>query len=135
VVSSKTVSAAENKMPIASYLSGHMGRTYIGLPEGEGRKTLEWIGDRSTIAPRFAATHAGEIKDRKVYEKKLSPITAFIEGVRGIIGNRTHYGMDVAIGGKGNKYDGDSSKTIRDDGTSGHMYLTLMLVDLVIALV
>lgn len=38
MVSSKTVSAAENKMPIASYLSGHMGRAYIGLPEGEGKK-------------------------------------------------------------------------------------------------
>lgn len=136
----KTVLASENKLPVSEYLSGHMGRVYISLPKGEGKKVLEWIaGDasKSGLKPRFVATHDSEITDSgEVLEKKLysfmAPFPAASSFAKSLVSKspRIHYGMNVAMGGKGNKYKTPENKdsdiaTIKDDGTSGHVYFNL----------
>lgn len=128
-IKSHTRVASENKMPISQYFSGHMGRVYMSLPASSGQTTLDWIaGDNKNSAgeavvySRFAATHAGEVNsDGKVVEKKLSASQAFTTGMT----SRTHYGMDVAMGGEGNRFLAAPDTTIKDDGTSGHVYYNL----------
>jgi hypothetical protein len=119
----KTIKASKNKEPTAAYLSGHMGRVYMSLPKGEGEQTLDWIrGGSDIVKPRFAATHDGVVEQNgKVKETKLGVVKAFFVGLF----QSTHYGMDVAMGGKNKPYKGQPDKTIADDGTSGHMYFNL----------
>jgi hypothetical protein len=133
-----TISASENKLPIAEYLSGHMGRVYLGLPEKGAAETLKWIsGTGEVIKPRFAATHAGKVDssggEKKVKEKKLGFFQAAFSGIASIVNStfsstpRIHNGMDVAMGGIGNilesaKNENSEVGKIKDDGTCGHVY-------------
>ncbi len=133
-----SISASKNKLPIAEYLSGHMGRAYLGLPEKGAAETLKWIsGTGEVIKPRFAATHAGKVDSsgdkKEVKEKKLGFFQAAFSGIASIVNStfsstpRIHNGMDVAMGGKGNILESAKSENpevgkIKDDGTCGHVY-------------
>jgi hypothetical protein len=137
-VEKETISASKNKLPIAEYLSGHMGRVYLGLPEKGAAETLKWIsGEDKVIKPRFAATHAGKVDSsgdkKEVKEKKLGFFQAAFSGIASIVNStfsstpRIHNGMDVAMGGKGNILESAQSENpevgkIKDDGTCGHVY-------------
>ncbi len=135
----ESISASENKLPIAEYISGHMGRVYAGLPAGKGGETLDWISGKeegnNVVKPRFAATHAGKVsEDGVIHEKKLSLFQSFTSGLSSMLSSafgsstpRIHNGMDVAIGGNGKKYESATNDpsdhgVIRDDGTGGHVY-------------
>ena len=39
--------------------------------------------------------------------------------------NSEHFGFNVAVGGKGSKYESDPTKEISSDGRSGHVYLNV----------
>lgn len=134
-----SISASDNKLPIAEYLSGHMGRVYAGLPAGKGGETLDWISGKDegndVVKPRFAATHAGKVsEDGVIHEKKLSLFQSVSTGLSSMIASafgsttpRIHNGMDVAMGGNGKKYESATNDpsdhgVIRDDGTGGHVY-------------
>jgi hypothetical protein len=137
------IKASENNLPASEWLSGRLGRVYISLPAGWGESTLRWIAggthrinDNRVAYPRFAATHAGMVdEDGKVSEKKLNPISAAFGGLyslgKSLFGNpRNHYGMDVAFGGRGNRYESSSQRDgnagiILDNGTGGHVYFNL----------
>ncbi len=135
-----SISASENKLPIAEYLSGHMGRVYLGLPKKGAAETLKWIsGEDKVIKPRFAATHAAEVVDsenkKEVKEKKLNFFEAAFSGIKSILSSnfsstptpRIHSGIDVAMGGIDNILESAKSENpkvgkIKDDGTCGHVY-------------
>jgi hypothetical protein len=138
------IKASENKLPASEWLSGRLGRVYMSLPAGYGESTLRWIAggahridDNRVAYPRFAATHAGMVgEDGKVSEKKLNPISAGFGGLYSLgksllFGDpRNHYGMDVAFGGVGNRYESASERDgnagiILDNGTGGHVYFNL----------
>jgi hypothetical protein len=137
-VEKETISASGNKLPIAEYLSGHMGRVYLGLPEKGAAKTLKWIsGEGKVMKPRFAATHAAEVvyseNKKEVKEKKLGFFQAAASGVFSKLKStfsstpRVHNGIDVAMGGQGNILESARNEnpevgTIRDNGTCGHVY-------------
>jgi hypothetical protein len=132
--SKEPISASENKLPIAEYMSGHMGRVYAALPPKQGAETLKWIsGEKEVVKARFAATHAAKVLENKVVEEKLSLFKSVTSGLRSILSSalgfapRIHNGIDVAFGGKGKKYLSaiDEPKdvgVINDDGGSGHVY-------------
>lgn len=136
-VEKETISASGNKLPIAEYLSGHMGRVYLGLPKKGAAETLKWIsGEDKVIKPRFAATHGATVVvssggKKEVKEEKLKFLKAAFSGIKSILSStstpRIHNGMDVAMGGKGNILESAKSENpkvgkIKDDGTCGHVY-------------
>ena len=128
--------AADNNEPITEYVSAHMGRAYMSLPQGKGGEVLDWISGKTTenegaVYPRFAATHAGEVDEQgNVREQKLSASKSAALGVKSIFTSmfskapRIHHGMDVAMGGEGNPYN-HIDATVKGDGSSGHVYFNL----------
>ena len=136
------IKASENNLPASEWLSGRLGRVYMSLPAGDGEATLRWIAgkdgfEEGIVYPRFAATHAGKVDEHgKVSEKKLNPFLAPFGGLYSLGkslffgGPRNHYGMDVAFGGVGNRYESASERDgnagiILDNGTGGHVYFNL----------
>ncbi|MDX2082728.1 MAG: hypothetical protein SFV53_01910 [Rickettsiales bacterium] len=131
-ITEKTTKASENNLPASVYLAGHKGRTYMALPSGSGDRVLSWISNgldaskSNPIKPRAFATHSASVENGVVTEKKLNPVEAGGIGVlAGVTGNRIHHGLDIAIGGKEKKYVSLDQETIKDDGTSGHLYYNL----------
>jgi len=133
----------ESNIPVAAALS-HGGRVMIQTPKGDGSKFWDWLtggsvnvqpvsknlsgltGSASKSKPIYGrvSTH-GIVSDSKKpkaygsFKKEIAEIK--VEGVSHVVHLGHHYGMDVAIGGAGNK-NFVSGNIIKRNGEHGHMY-------------
>ena len=128
-------SAAENNLPVASYLS-HGSRTMIEIPPESGNELINWLtsGDkaqdgRSTtytqdgainegkiVFARRAATHDVQIKDGKLTELKGFSIGLY-DGIKSFMtGTTNHFGVNLNLNPYGDAKD-------KPDGEHGHLYI------------
>lgn len=124
--------------PDAQYYLGeyilHGGRIFFdlsGLSEENQKKFVEYLMPKDMMAKqihaRFAATHDIDKKTEEPVDVKLKMASSLVKGLSSWIGAsyRTHYGMNVAIGGDGNiiqNYQGVEVE-VSNNGNFGHLYI------------
>jgi hypothetical protein len=130
--------AAANNLPLGSFLSGG-GRIIIQLPvrtayDDAGTAFFNWLTAEVRAAGRLitrsAATHA--LSDRSPAvplfgnrQYRLAEERGKMTGLRGFFKNaieHNHYGVNIALGGDGNK-NPFNGNIVRADGAHGHLYI------------
>lgn len=146
--SGETKLAAENKLPISSYLN-HGSRVLIEIPKGDNSELINWltsgdkdidgrskkqsqekaIKEKKIIYSRSAATHA--VKFKKNINGELEPIEkkGFAIGAKDFLANKIfsadtpHWGVDLALNAEFNKKDSLGVTVAKPDGDHGHLYV------------
>lgn len=116
---------------LGNYLttSGRMFFDLSDLNEKDRKKFNDFLfpEGNSVIKPRFVATHAIEKQGDILVDKKLKPLEALWRAiVNKIFGKPSeHYGMNIGIGGAGNKTKNPEGEevTIQNNGEFGHLYI------------
>lgn len=147
-----TVAAADNQLPVASYIA-HGGRVMIEIPPNTGDKLINWLTsgnasqngrsteldqlqalskDKKPVYRRRAATHGVEITKDKSGQYKLDELHGFSVGFKDALSSfveddaaSKHWGCDLAL-------NVDPDTNTRPDGSvvgflgngeSGHLYM------------
>jgi hypothetical protein len=144
-------SAADNNLPVSSYLS-HGARVMIEIPPGSGDTLANWltsgdpdksgmsrkqsqqgaIDEDKIVYNRSAATHDVSIKekvnDKGEKEFSLKEEKGFTIGLRDFVGNQfgmktNHWGVDLAMNAEFGGKDSEGKIVGRPDGDHGHLYI------------
>ncbi|MCF8462440.1 MAG: hypothetical protein K9G11_00840 [Rickettsiaceae bacterium] len=144
-----TKSAANNNLPVSSYLS-HGARVMIEIPANSGDSFANWLTsgnprengmsrnqsqqgaidkDKKIVYNRSAATHDVSITKGKDGQYALKEKKGLGIGVKDFLSNKilntktNHFGVDLALNAEYNGKDSEGKLVAKPDGDHGHLYI------------
>lgn len=148
--SGETKNAAENNLPVSSYLS-HGARVLIEVPAGSGNSLINWLstGDKLKDGLSYTQSQQGAIEEGKIvynrsaatHDVSIKSISdsglpavlreqqGFALGLRSFINNKLfgkntkHFGVDLAMNAEFGGKDPAGKVIDRPDGDHGHLYI------------
>ena len=144
----KIKSAAENNLPVSSYLN-HGARVMIEIPSGSGDSFVNWLAsgdsqqnamsreqsqqralaENKIVYNRSAATHGVSITKQQDETYALKELKGLGIGVKDFLSNKllgtktNHFGVDLALNAEFGGKDSEGKVVTKPDGDHGHLYI------------